>query len=145
MFAMRGVCRLPSIKTAGVHGTGSPVACYAISQFHISSLSDARGGKNMHPTVMRKPFDKEVQAVRIIHVKDLVLNLPEFCDVFLQPRYAVKLHTKKHLAFVVRRRCIFLKLFDECMPDLAIRQGKTVVEPHGVVVETACFAGKETE
>jgi len=112
---------------------------------HISSLSDARGSKNMHSTVMRKPFDKKVQAVCIIHVKDLVLNLPEFCDVFLQSRYAVKLHTKKHLALVVRRCSIFLKLLNECMSDLAIHQGEAAVEPHGVVVETACFAGKETE
>jgi len=55
--------------------------------------------------------------VRIIHVKDLILNLPEFCDVFLQSRDAGELHAKKHLAFALRRRSVFARatLINECV------------------------------
>ena len=63
LFSMRDVCRLSSIKTTGVHGTGSPVSRYAVSQFHISSLSDAKDSKNMHLALVGKLFNKEVQPV----------------------------------------------------------------------------------
>jgi len=66
-----------------VHGTGSPVACYAISQFHISSLSDAGGSKNMHSTVLREPPDKMLQPISIVHVEDFILDFPELGNVFL--------------------------------------------------------------
>ena len=82
MFAMRNVCRLPFFKMTGVHGTGSPVAHYAISQFHISSLSDAGGSMDVHSAIMREPFKMMVQPISVIQVNDLVFDFSEFCDIF---------------------------------------------------------------
>ena len=145
MFAMRDVCRLSFFKTTGVDGAGSPVACYAISQFHISSLSDAGGSKDVPLAIVRELFKKTVQPISVVHVKNLVFDLPELCNIFLQSRYAVESYTKKHFAFVICRGSILVEFLDKCMSELAVRQGETIVKPHRVEVETACFAGKETE
>ena len=121
LFAMRGVRRLPFFKMMGVHGTGSPVVCYAISQFHISSLSDARGSKDVHSAIVRELFKKTVQLISVIHVKDLVFNVPKLCNIFLQSRYAVESYTKKHLEFVICQGSILVELLDKRMSELAIR------------------------
>ena len=65
--------------------------------------------------------------------------------VFCKSQYAVESYTKKHLVFVICQGSILVEFLDKCMSELVVRQRETVVKPHGVEVETACFAGKETE
>ena len=115
-----------------------------ISQFHISTLSDAGGGKDMHSAIVRERVNKVLQPVSVVYVKDLIFDFPEFCDIFLQLGYPVEWHVKKHLAVVICRGSILVERLDKIMPELVVHQGETV-KSYGVEVETACFASKETE
>ena len=120
----------------GVHGAGSPVTCYVISQYHISNLSDARGGKDVYLVIVRELFKKMVQLISVVYVKDLVFNVSELCNIFLQSRYAVESYMEKHLTFVICRGSILIELLNKSMPELVVHQGETIVKPHGVEVQT---------
>jgi len=41
----------------------------------------------MHSAIVREPVNKVLQPVSVVHVKDLIFDFPEFCDIFLQLEY----------------------------------------------------------
>jgi len=85
-----------------------------MGQFYIFSLSDITDGENMHLTVMKKRFNKEVQMVHIIHIKDLIFNIFELYNIFLQFGDAVKFYVNEYFIFII---CCIAELQENLRQD----------------------------